>query len=131
MGWFVVAEFVGIVGQPTIARLMPGLRPARTGVFALLILVGGGRFRRTARRFIRSLKLDHQLNQLVLAQAPQISAIHAHMDSEIGLPGEGARKNQPHRPDPRVQKMAVGNYMCRHSSNGLSGCAQISQFSSD
>jgi hypothetical protein len=37
------------------------------------------------------LKLDHQLNQLVLAQALQISAIHAHMDSEIGLPGKGAR----------------------------------------
>jgi hypothetical protein len=32
------------------------------------------------------------------------------MDSEIGLPGKGARGNQPHRPDPRAQKMAVGNY---------------------
>ena len=32
-------------------------------------------------------------NQLVLAQALQISAIHAHMDSEIGLPGKGARKS--------------------------------------
>jgi hypothetical protein len=39
------------------------------------------------------LKLDHQLNQLVLAQALQISAIHVHMDSEIGLPGKGARKS--------------------------------------
>ena len=28
-----------------------------------------------------------------LAQALQISAIHAHMDSEIGLPGKGARKS--------------------------------------
>ena len=32
---------------------------------------------------------DHQLNQFVLAQALQISAIHAHMDLEIGLPGKG------------------------------------------
>jgi len=39
--------------------------------------------------FCPSLKLDHQLNQLVLAQALQISAIHAHMDSEIGLPWQG------------------------------------------
>jgi hypothetical protein len=38
------------------------------------------------------LKLDHQLNQLVLAQALQISAIHAHMDSEIALPGKGVGK---------------------------------------
>jgi hypothetical protein len=38
------------------------------------------------------LKLDHQLNQLVLAQALQISPIHAHMDSEIGLPGKSGAK---------------------------------------
>src|SRR5208337_3354588 len=92
MSWSVVAEVIGIVGQPTIVRLMPGLRPSRTGVLAFLFLVGGRRLRRSPRRFVRSLKLDHQLNQLVLAQALQISAIHAHMDSEIGLPGKGARK---------------------------------------
>jgi hypothetical protein len=44
----------------------------------------------------------HQLNQLVLAQALQISAIHAHMDSEIGLPGKG-RGNQEPRPDRRAE----------------------------
>src|SRR5271157_4050429 len=93
MSWSVVAEVIGIVGQPTIVRLMPGLRPSRTGVLAFLFLVGGRRLRRSPRRFVRSLKLDHQLNQLVLAQALQISAIHAHMDSEIGLPGKGARKS--------------------------------------
>src|SRR5271157_4608811 len=93
MSWSVVAEVIGIVGQPTIVRLMPGLRPSRTGVLAFLFLVGGRRLRRSPRRFVRSLKLDHQLNQLVLAQALQIGAIHAHMDSEIGLPGKGARKS--------------------------------------
>src|ERR1035438_8328989 len=93
MSWSVVAEVIGIVGQPTIVRLMPGLRPSRTGVLAFLFLAGGRRLRRSPRRFVRSLKLDHQLNQLVLAQALQISAIHAHMDSEIGLPGKGARKS--------------------------------------
>ena len=92
MSWSVVAEVIGIVGQLTIVRLMPGLRPSRTGVLAFLFLVGGRRLRRSPRRFVRSLKLDHQLNQLVLAQALQIGAIHAHMDSEIGLPGKGARK---------------------------------------
>src|ERR1017187_10162507 len=30
MGWYVVTEFVGIVGQPTVVRLVPRLRPART-----------------------------------------------------------------------------------------------------
>jgi hypothetical protein len=38
--WSMVAELVGIVGQPMIVRLMPGLRPARTGVLAFLFLVG-------------------------------------------------------------------------------------------
>ena len=38
------------------------------------------------------MKLDHQLNQLVLAQALQISPIHAHMDSEIALRGKGVGK---------------------------------------
>src|SRR5664279_3098901 len=92
MSWSVVAELIGIVGQPTIVRFMPGLRPARTGVFAFLFLVGRRRLGRSPRRFVRSLKLDHQFNQLVLAQALQISPIHAHMDSEIALRGKGVGK---------------------------------------
>ena len=109
MGWFVVAEFVGIVGQPTVVRLMPGLRPARTRVLALFLLVRRRRLGRIARRLVRSLKLDHQLNQLVLAQALQISAIHAPMDLEIGLPGKGTRKSASLAPN-GAPKMAVGNY---------------------
>jgi hypothetical protein len=41
------------------------------------------------------LKLDHQLNQLVLAQALQISPFHEHMDSEIALRGKGVGKYKP------------------------------------
>jgi hypothetical protein len=33
--------------------------------------------------------LQHQINQFVLAKSLQISAIHAHMDSEIKAPGKG------------------------------------------
>jgi hypothetical protein len=43
------------------------------------------------------LKLDHQLNQLVLAQALQISPFHEHMDSEIALRGKGVGKYQERR----------------------------------
>src|ERR1017187_5435407 len=95
MRWSVVAEVIGIVGQPTIVRLMPGLRPSRTGVLAFLFLVGGRRLRRSPRRFVRSLKLDHQLNQLVLAQALQISA---RLDSLAR-----GRGNQEPRPDRRAE----------------------------
>jgi hypothetical protein len=54
------------------------------------------------------LKLDHQFNQLVLAQALQISPFHEDMDSEIGLPGKGARKSGA-SPPIGAPKMAVGN----------------------
>src|ERR1035437_3313942 len=53
MGWYVVTEFVGIVGQPTVVRLVPRLRPTRTSVLALLFLVRGRRLGRSPRRFIR------------------------------------------------------------------------------
>src|SRR5208337_3854174 len=109
MSWSVVAELIGIVGQPAIVRLMPGLRPAGTGVLAFLFLVGGRRLRRIARRLVRSLKLDHQLNQLVLAQPLQISAIHAHMDSEFALPGKGAPEIRSLAPI-GTPKMGVGKY---------------------
>ena len=109
MGWFVVTELIGIVRRPTIVRLMPGLGPARTGILAFLLLVGGRRFRRIARRLLRSLKLHYQLNQLVLAQALQISAIHARMDSEIVLPGKGSPEITGIALI-RAPKMAVGNY---------------------
>ena len=46
-----------------------------------VVLITGG-LTGIARGFIRSLQLDHQLNQLVLAQPLQISAIHALMDLE-------------------------------------------------
>ena len=52
-------------------------------------------------------ELDHQLNQLVLAQPLQISAIHALMNSEIGLPGKGRAEISSLAPD-RHPKNAGG-----------------------
>src|SRR5208337_4173114 len=51
----------------------------------------------------------HQLNQLVLAQPLQISAIHAHMDSEFALPGKGAPEIRSLAPI-GTPKMGVGKY---------------------
>jgi hypothetical protein len=63
------------------------------------------------------LKLDHQINQLVLAQKLQISAIHAHMDSEIAAPGKGNAEIRSRAPI-RALKMGVGNYSMRHFDAG-------------
>ena len=72
----VVTNFVGIFGKTAVMWLVPGLRPARTGVLALLLLIRRWRLRRSARRFLRSLQPQNQINQLVLAQPLQISPVH-------------------------------------------------------
>ena len=87
----------------------PGFAPPGRECLALFFLVGRRRLRRSARRLVRSLKLHHQLNQLVLAQPLQISAIHAHMDSEIGVPGKATRISGA-APPIAAPKMGVGNY---------------------
>src|ERR1035438_9263685 len=114
MSWSVVAEVIGIVGQPTIVRLMPGLRPSRTGVLAFLFLVGGRRLRRSPRRFVRSLKLDHQLNQLrpCSGAANQCDpCAHGFRDWTPWQGGAEIRSLVPIG----APKMAVGNYDCRAS----------------
>ena len=85
----VVAKFVGIVRQPTVVRLMPGLRPARTRVLALFLLVGRRRLGRRARILLGPLEPQHQLDQLLLAELLQITAVHRAMDSEIAPRGKG------------------------------------------
>ena len=103
----VVAKLIGIVRQPTVVRFMSRLRPARTGILTLLLLVRRRRLGRRARRLVRPLKPEHQLNQLLFAELLQITAIHAAMDSEIAPPRKG-----------------VGN--CKASGDGLQA-AQIGQ----
>jgi hypothetical protein len=66
-GWSVVAELVGIVGKTPIVRLVPGLRPAGPRVLPPYLLVRRGRLRGGARGFLRSLQLQHQIDQFVLA----------------------------------------------------------------
>jgi hypothetical protein len=56
---------------------VPRLRPARTRVLALFFFVRGGGLGRGALIFIRPLKPEHQLDQLVFAELLQITAIHA------------------------------------------------------
>jgi hypothetical protein len=55
------------------------------------------------------LQLHHQLNQLVLAQTLQISAVHWAMDSEIAVRGKGLAEISS-RPADRRSRMGVGNY---------------------
>jgi len=84
-----VAEFVGVVGQSPIVRLMPKLRPAGSRVLALFLLVRGRRLGRGARILIGPLEPEHQLDQLLFAQVLQITTVHRAIDSEIAARGWG------------------------------------------
>ena len=87
----VIPKFIGIVRQPTVVRLMPELRPARTRVLALFLIRRRG-LGRGARILIGPLEPEHQIDQLLFAELLQISAIHAGMDLEIAPHGKGVGK---------------------------------------
>src|SRR5450759_967542 len=104
MGWYVVTEFVGIVGQPTVVRLVPRLRPARTSVLALLFLVRGRRLGRSPRRFIRPLKLQHQINHSSLLRCcKSVRSIDAWIQ-RLQPVARGWRVSLDSHPDCRAEK---------------------------
>src|SRR6202034_3143747 len=86
----------------------PSFRPAGPRVLALFLFVRRGRLRRRARILIGSLKLEHQLDQLLFAQVLQISAVHRPKDSEIDAHGKG-----------------VGNCFARKISASRKWCSRL------
>ena len=103
MGWLVVFELIGIVGQPTIVRLMPGLRPAGTRVLAFLFLVGGRRLRRSSETFCSVVEAGSpaQSTRPCSGAANQSDpCAHGFRD---WTPWQGEPGNQPHRHDPRAE----------------------------
>ncbi len=99
----VVDDRVGILGEDAAVALVAGLRPAGAGLLAPLLAVGRGRLGRRARRLGRALQLQHQLDQLVLAQTLEITAAHATRESAFNRPrkpslhrGRYARRRSPH-----------------------------------
>jgi len=78
----VIDECVRGVAQFPSVRLVSQLRPARTRTLPLRLLVGRRRLRRSPGGLLRSLHAQNQVDQLVLAQALQITSIHRAIDSE-------------------------------------------------
>jgi hypothetical protein len=74
--------------QSAAMALVSGLGAARFGILAPRLLIARGRLRRGPRGLGRALKFQHQLHQLLFAQAFKIIAIHQAIDSEI----DGLRK---------------------------------------
>src|SRR5665213_858067 len=66
-GGRMVSKLVRIVRQSAAVRFMSGLRPARTRILPRFLLVGRRRLGRGARILVRTLKPQHQIDQLLFA----------------------------------------------------------------
>lgn len=63
-----VAQFVGMICQPTAAQFVPGLCTVRTRVLALLFVVRRRKVSRSARIIVRPLKPKYQVDQILVAE---------------------------------------------------------------
>jgi hypothetical protein len=93
-----VNDVIEILAHRPTVTFMTRLGTARSGLLTALLAIARGRLRRCARRLLRPLNLQHQINQLFLRQPLQITAIHTVMDS-----GNSARDK------------GVGSYACRRA----------------
>ena len=106
----VVDHRVGILGGNAVVALMAGLCASGAGLLAALLAVGGGGPGRRARRLGRSLQLQHQLDQFVLAQALEITAAHATKESAFNrLRKLSLHPDRPCR-EPAAARDPVGRY---------------------
>ncbi len=107
-GRAVVDDRVGIFGDDAAVALVAGLGAPGAGLLAPLLAVGGGRLGRRARRLGRALQLQHQLDQLVLAQALEITAAHAAKESAFITPRKPSLDLDPLPPAPVASRHPRG-----------------------
>ncbi|BAQ50013.1 hypothetical protein Maq22A_2p41175 (plasmid) [Methylobacterium aquaticum] len=80
-------DLIRISRQRPLVALVTGLGPARPGLLAPLLAVARRRLGRGARRLLRPVQLQHQLDQFLLAQTLEVTA--AHPDKESANPPSG------------------------------------------
>ena len=73
---------IRLVAQGSAVTLMAWLCSAGLRGLALLLPIGRRRLRRGARRLLRPLQAQHQINQLRLAQALELIATHPRIESD-------------------------------------------------
>ena len=82
-------ERVGRIADHPAVLLVPRLGAAGLGLLAPVLAVRARRFGRGARRLLRSLQLQHQLNQLVSAEEFKVSAAHDSSNQRSNLAAMG------------------------------------------
>ena len=112
MGRDVVADLVGSCGQRPPMALMAGLRSARPGVLPPLLAIRRRRPGRRARRLLRPLQPQHQIDQLLLGKALQLVPIHRVLEASNRRKRKSLAKFPAHG---RIAKLTspVGNYAWR------------------
>lgn len=86
-------HLIRIRRQRPLVALMPGLGPAGTRLLPPLLAIRGRRLGRGARSLLGPVQAQHQLDQLLLAQALQVTA--AHPDRESAKPSDGKGGGRP------------------------------------
>lgn len=95
----VVDDPVGILGEDATVAVMARLGSARARLLPPFFAISRRRFGRGPRRLCRPLKLQHQFDQLVLAQALKINPSHDGMESAFGPQRKGVMSvGVRHRP---------------------------------
>jgi len=107
----VVDDAVGLSGQDSVVAFVPRLGPARLRSLPLLLAILRRRLGGGARCLARALQLQHQFDQLVLAQTLKIRTAHADTESARSQPRK-APPSRPPPPIPRTHGNPVSNY-CR------------------
>ena len=113
VGGEVVDDRVRLLGDDAAVALVAGLRASGAGLLALLLAIGGWRLGRRARRLGRALQLQHQLDQLVLAQTLEITTAHAATESAFRRQRKPLLQRHDTRPASLVSPHPVGNYRQR------------------
>ena len=137
----VVADLVGICGKRPPMALVAGLRSARPGVLPPLLAIRRRRPGRSARRLLRPLQPQHQIDQLLFGKALQLVPIHRILESSNRSKRKSLAKFLAHG---RIAKLTspVGNYFstccpayqlsdpCGFSSNGPTPRSSVSPYPS-
>ena len=110
LGRTVIDDRIRILGGDPAVAFVAGLCAPGPGLLAAFLAVGRGRLGRRARCLARALQLQHQFDQLVLAQALEITTAHATRESAfIRLRKSSLHLDRP-LPTTPISRDPVGSY---------------------
>ncbi len=115
----VIDHLIGRAADDPAVTLVTGLGSARLGLLPLLLAIRRGRLGGCARRLLRPLQPQHQLDQLFLAQSLKIAPAHEGRESAFHLRRKGVGNYQPGLPMTRGRCETMTHDYKRHGTTTL------------